>query len=151
MLTQKQLKNFLNKIDYDSAASCWLWTGAKAGRGYGVFRLNNPRRQDYVHRIAYREWIGEIPDNYIVHHRCETVCCVNPKHLVITTQAYHMRQHYNGGIGNFCSRGHDLSIEGSRFPAAGRKNGTVCLACARENTRRCRERLKKLLEPSLEL
>jgi len=140
MLTQQQLRNFLNKIRQDPTTGCWLWEAACAGRGYGVFRLNNPRRQDYAHRIAYREWKGEIPIGHIVHHKCEVNRCVNPEHLTITTQSYHMLQHKNGNKGNFCSNGHDLGIHGSLIPAAGRKGGQVCLECARINTRRCRER-----------
>ena len=151
MLSQKQLNNFMAKVSIDSTSLCWIWTAATAGRGYGVFRLNNPRRQDYAHKIAYREWRGEIPAGYIVHHKCENVRCVNPVHLETVTQSWHMLQHKNDDKGNFCSQGHDLSKRGSLLPKAGRKNGRVCLECAKTNTRRWREKNKASRVPKGEL
>ena len=72
--------------------SCWLWQGGIGKKnGYGFIRDNGKR--DYVHRVAYRLWIGPIPDGTEIDHLChnadpmcsEAPCphrrCVNPLHL----------------------------------------------------------------------
>lgn len=59
--------------------SCWLWTGAKAGRGYGYFWFGG--RAQYAHRLAYSWCNGEIPPGKFVLHSCDVPACVNPKHL----------------------------------------------------------------------
>lgn len=63
--------------------NCLLWSGPKAGRGYGVISIN--KKMYYVHRLAYRMFIGRIPNNMFVCHHCDTPSCFNPDHLFIGT------------------------------------------------------------------
>ena len=60
---------------------CWMWTAAKAGRGYGVLRFRG--RQWYAHRVSWVVYRGEIPQNICVLHRCDTPGCINPEHLFL--------------------------------------------------------------------
>lgn len=73
--------NFTAKIN--KTESCWLWQGGKDGRGYGQFRLNG--RVTAAHRAAYLLFVGEIPPDTCVCHRCDIPQCVNPEHLFLGT------------------------------------------------------------------
>src|SRR4051794_13702756 len=41
----------------DKSGDCWIWTGARR-RGYGVFRLSNPRRMVDAHRFSLEQALG---------------------------------------------------------------------------------------------
>ena len=67
-------------------SGCWLWLGAVHGRmGYGSVTVSNPRRTEQAHRLAWREYFGEIPRGMLVCHRCDVPTCVNPSHLFLGT------------------------------------------------------------------
>lgn len=40
-----------------------------------------------AHRIAYEMFIGPVPDNAVVMHKCDVPSCVNPVHLTTGTCA----------------------------------------------------------------
>lgn len=67
---------------------CIVWTGAKAGNGYGVKFHNG--RTEYVHRIAAEKAFGPIPSGMVVMHKCDNPACHNPSHLEIGTQRQNM-------------------------------------------------------------
>jgi HNH endonuclease len=70
----------------DQETRCWMWTGTRRNRvGYGGMHMQGKRV--LAHRVAYVVFNGEIPVNSVVRHTCDTSLCVNPKHLVLGTQA----------------------------------------------------------------
>jgi hypothetical protein len=63
---------------------CWEWLGGKLNNGYGNYcnRL--------VHRLAYHERVGPIPEGLEVQHTCNNRVCCNPKHLEVGTHKENM-------------------------------------------------------------
>lgn len=70
---------------YDRGPTCWDWTGAVGGDGYGVLKVDG--RQVRAHRHSYELHCGPVPDGMLVMHRCDRPVCVNPAHLVVGTPA----------------------------------------------------------------
>lgn len=108
----------VNKTD-----SCWLWTGAITGHGYGNFYLKGR----YIH--AHRFLLGSVPAGLHVDHLCRTKRCVNPAHLEPVTPAVNLAR----GIGKsqllhqagVCANGHDVTGDNGY-----RRGGKVqCRAC----------------------
>ena len=46
-----------------------------------------------AHRFSYRTFVGPIPPDHEVHHRCQNKLCVNPVHLVAVTEDQHRELH----------------------------------------------------------
>jgi hypothetical protein len=70
------------KVDINDDG-CWVFNGNSRGKKYGSFWLEG--REQYAHRASYQIFLGPIPEDGFIHHRCANKMCVNPDHLQCTT------------------------------------------------------------------
>lgn len=94
----------------DKTPTCWIWTGARHGMGYGNFFAT---KYMLAHRFSYELANGPIPDGLTLDHLCRNRLCVNPDHLEPVT----IRENLMRGIGpsaiaartTHCPKGHEYS------------------------------------------
>lgn len=78
--------------------SCFQWQGKLDKDGYGKFSV---RKKTYrASRFAYFLYYARDPGDKLVLHRCDNPSCVNPRHLLLGTQADNVRDMDSKGRGN---------------------------------------------------
>lgn len=75
--------------------ACVTWAGCvQKNNGYGRFSANG--RIQMVHRWAYENWYGPIPDGMTVDHLCFNRTCIEPTHLRLLTRGENGSRHKPG-------------------------------------------------------
>lgn len=112
---------------------CWIWRGTTDAHGYGEIGLGGDRAPTRkVHRVAYEQLVGPIPEGLTIDHLCRTPSCVNPEHLepvpltVNIQRGWAARPHRLAGI---CRNGHAMTPENTT------DGKNRCRECARERNR----------------
>lgn len=121
---------------------CWLYeaaTGKKPGRnggnGYTQICICKADRYKYggprfpnVHRVAYIEWIGPIPEGMTIDHLCSRRNCINPEHLEPTTIGDNCkRSPHTTANKTHCPEGHPYSGD-NLYEYNGKRFCRVCRA-----------------------
>lgn len=107
---------------------CWIWTGACADNGYGVFNIGGRNRG--AHRVSYELGVGPIPAGLTIDHLCVVRFCVNTSHLEPVTQAENSRR---AAASEACGNGHPWTDENTYIrPDQGTRQ---CRHCAAERKR----------------
>ncbi len=89
-------QRFLAKVM--KTESCWQWTGAMMGTGYGSFSFQ--KQPQNAHRVAYELFVAA-PGTQHVLHRCDNPSCVNPEHLWLGTPADNADDRERKGRGRY--------------------------------------------------
>lgn len=111
--------------------TCWIWTACRVGVGhYGLFWGGSEVGKIYAHRYAYQQFVGPIPEGFVVDHLCRVRWCVNPDHLEpVTPQENLRRMGELAKAKTHCKRGHLFSADNIKSRAGGRWR--ACRECDR--------------------
>jgi len=64
---------------------CHIFQGSTvAYPGYGIFSVDEKKYR--AHRASYEFYIGKIPSDRIICHKCNVKLCINPAHLYAGTR-----------------------------------------------------------------
>lgn len=80
-----------NRFIPEPNSGCWIWLGNVKKNGYGSLTVG--QKNYYSHRLSYEAFIGKIPKNLVLDHKCRLRCCCNPYHLEPVTQ----KENFNRG------------------------------------------------------
>jgi len=113
---------------------CWLWMLSLGSHQYP--QGFNGTTVVLAHRFSYEAFVGAIPENYEVDHKCKNRSCVNPDHLEATTKIANRRRQF----GYFCEADlqDDACPKGHPYRRVSGK--VVCNKCALEHQKIYRAR-----------
>lgn len=121
---------FWSKVEMIPESSCWHWTGAKNGKGYGVMH----GRTRLAHRFSYELHNGPIPEGMLICHSCDSPLCVNKDHLFLGSHKDNTQDMVKKGRAKNqntsktkCKRGHKFNKKNTHVNHIGER---TCRKCA---------------------
>ena len=140
-MTRPVLERMLDKVTI-ADTGCWQWCGATEPRGYGVMWAGAKLGRQLVHRVAYTELVGPIPEGLVIDHLCRNTGCLNPDHLEPVTQRINVLRGEAPSaihaVKTHCVNGHEYTPENTYvYESTGIRR---CRTCDREFSRRRTER-----------
>lgn len=111
-----------------SESGCWVCDGQAAK--YPTVRVPRncsvPTGSQYLHRVSYTLFCGDIPDGLVVDHKCCNTKCWNPAHLQAITNGENVLRGDGPAAKNarktHCKAGHPLAAVDN----SGRRRCLVC-------------------------
>lgn len=129
--------------------SCWIWTGALDGHGYGQTSANGRRLA--AHRVSFELSKGSIPEGMDIDHLCRNPRCVNPDHLEAVTRGENTRRGIlhqvisaKAAARKTCGKGHPWTPENTYLDPAGKRR---CRSCERINWDKCAAKRRARTKP----
>ena len=133
------VERILHKTVYDHG--CWLFTGAKSQKGYGVVSrpptIDGAKQSILAHRIIFEDEHGPIADGLELDHLCRNTMCCNPLHLEAVTHLENMARSSTSAarkrraaLQTHCKHGHELSGANLGINSAGNR---YCRYCHKES------------------
>lgn len=118
---QKYVLDRVSKMD----SGCWEWSLRRDKYGYG--RMFRAGVSHYAHRFSFTSFVGPIPSNKEIDHKCRNRGCCNPEHLRAVDHRENMANSVYA-LSDKCKSGHVLSGDNLYvYPRGGRG----CRACNR--------------------
>lgn len=114
-----------------------MWDGSTNGNGYGTLHMGG--QTFYVHRLAYAEVHGPIPDDLQIDHLCRRTLCLEPAHLEAVSQRENLLRGLTLTAANaaktHCPAGHSYEGENLYVDRAGSRHCRACRAERRKARR----------------
>lgn len=85
---QPIIKRWIKKVSFSQ--NCWIWNGARDGKGYGHIRFGKGHIR--AHKLIYILLNGDIKDKRELDHLCKNKRCVNPTHLELVSHAENIKR-----------------------------------------------------------
>ena len=80
---------------FQNDKGCWVWYRGKDWDGYGIISIND--KSDKAHRISYKTFVEDFPENLQVLHKCDNPSCINPDHLFLGSNKDNMHDKIKKG------------------------------------------------------
>lgn len=89
---------------------CWEIISHKPDSGTGYIRIRRGPKRHHLHRLSYESFMGAIPFDLCVLHKCDNKICINPEHLFCGTQTDNHKDMHSKG------RAKGMFKKGSQHP-----------------------------------
>jgi hypothetical protein len=107
-------ERFEGKFVKGDIDECWEWQAGIAKSGYGQIMTGDAEigfKPGLAHRLSYTFYIGPIPENFTIDHKCKNKKCVNPNHLQPLSFEDHGRKDNQNVNKTHCQNGHPFDEE----------------------------------------
>jgi len=124
-------ERLMKRVVVDPKTGCWNFTGAWMAGGYGGIGIATSKTA-LAHRVSYQLFVGPIPEDHDLHHKCENKRCINPDHLEpLTRLAHQIKTPTTSRNRTHCPKGHPLSGKNLVAYDLRTKNIRKCRECRR--------------------
>lgn len=117
--------------------NCWIWQLAVDEDGYGQMMIGawqtGKVRCARAYRVAYEEFVGDVPEGLELDHLCRVTRCCNPAHLEAVTHRINAQRGDQGKwqkVKTHCPKGHPYSGDNLVVHESA-PNHRRCRACMR--------------------
>ena len=143
--TRRPLEDrFWQYVEPEPTSGHWFWIGYRTPLGYGRLMVKTPTgvRPVGAHRIAYELYVGPIPSNRELDHKCRMPMCVNPAHLESVTDQINVLRGKSPAAAlaqrTHCNRGHPFDAANTSRSKGYRRCRICHRTFERERNRRAR-------------